>query len=459
MLLPITDNTGNALSYPVFISLERNLKEGGWCYYKSNSEIMNIFSGYKDINPYLDNKDILKVISDKTETGSLLRMIITKIPGGSELEIKIYGENGEDVYFQEKTSLQNDDPEQIAQTFINWLNLYEKSLPYQGLIKGVLGNQFTVDFGDEIGTREGDQFIVVRPLKKRKHPLLKEIVEWETEQIAKAKVFYVTKKQSQATVTQYETDKKLKINDWVLLKKEQSEVMAREEHFTEPKEDFGKMGLLTVYFDIGSASATAEGTANKKIGGLLLGVDAEVLLWITRTYWASLEVGRHFSSMSKEEGTLVSDTSTYGATKFQLLAGYKYLPLGFFYGPQVDGYVGYTSYSYSLDKQVSDGFEKAKFEDLTFGIKSQIPIYKIVEMKAGFEFMFNPGYTEQATIYDETDSTSNYKIYFGGNYIYSENMTVSFTYEVNSSTAKFLNPERSYQIKESAFRIGPTFSF
>lgn len=460
MLLPVTDNAGNALGYPVFLKMERYLKEGNWCYYRSNSEILNIFSGYKDINPYLDNKEVLKVIADKTTTGSMIRTTITKVPSGTDLTLKIYGESGEDVYFSEKTNLQSDDPEQIAQTFINWLNLYEKSIPYQGQINGVLGNQFTVDFGDEIGLKEGDQLVIVRPLKKRRHPLLKEIVEWETEQVAKAKVFYTAKKQAQANVTSYEGESKLRLKDWVLVKKEQDVIVNREHQLdTDEAPDFGKMGLVSILFDVGKASATAEGTENKKIGGLLLGVDAEVLLWVTRNYWASIELGRHFSSMSKEQGTLQNDTNTLGATKFALLAGYKYLPMGFFYGPQVDGFLGYSSYNYSLDKQVSDGFGEVKFDGLTIGVRGQVPIYKVAEIKAGFKFMFNPGYTEQSTIYGEADSTSSYNIFFGGNYLYSEAMTISIVYEINSVKASFVSPERSYQIKESAFRIGPTFSF
>ncbi|GAB4404832.1 MAG: hypothetical protein OHK0056_01620 [Bacteriovoracaceae bacterium] len=460
MLLPVTDNSGNALAYPVFIQVERYLKEGNWCYYKSNSEILNIFSGYKDINPYLDNKEVLKVISEKTATGSMIRSTITKVPGGTDVTIKVYGENGEDVYFQEKTNLQTDDPEQISQTIINWLNLYEKTIPYQGLITGVLGNQFTVDFGDEIGTREGDQLVIVRAIKKRKHPLLKEIVDWDTEQIAKAKVFYVTKKQAQANVQTYETNKKLRLKDWVLLKKEQ-DVLVNKEHRLDVEHvpDFGKMGLLTVHFNVGKASATAESNENKKMGGLLLGVDAEVLFWVTRNYWTSIEVGRHFSSLSKEEGNLQSDSNSFGATKFQLLVGYKYLPMGFFYGPQVDGFMGYTSYNYSLDKQTSDGFGEVKFDGLTLGVRGQVPIYNIFEIKAGFKFMFNPGYTEQTIIYGDADSTSSYNISFGANYLYSQTMTFSFLYEINSVKANFTNPERGYQIKESAFRIGPTFSF
>lgn len=460
MLLPVTDNSGNALAYPVFVAVERTLKDGSWCYYKSNSEIMNIFSGYKDINPYLDNKEVLKVISEKTSTGSLIRATIAKVPNGTEITIKIYGENGEDIYFQEKANLQSDDPEQIAQAYINWLNEYEKLIPYQGTITGVLGNQFTVDFGDEIGTKEGDQLVIVRPLKKRKHPLLKEIVEWETEQIAKAKVFFVAKRQAQGNVTNYESEKKLKLKDWVLLKKEQDVIVNREHQLdTNIEPDFGKMGLVTVHFNIGSASATATSSSIKKMGGLLLGVDAELLFWVTRNYWTSVELGRHFSSMSKEEGALQSDTNSFGATKFQLLAGYKYLPMGFFYGPQVDGFIGYSSFNYSLDRQASDGIGEVTFNGLTLGVRGSVPIYKIFELKAGFKFMFNPGYTEQSTIYGDADSTSSYDIFVGGNYIYSETMTVSVVYEINSVKASFTNPERSYQIKESAIRIGPTFSF
>ena len=44
MLLPIRDSVGGALGFKVFTDVERYLKDSQWCYYTSNSEILNILS-------------------------------------------------------------------------------------------------------------------------------------------------------------------------------------------------------------------------------------------------------------------------------------------------------------------------------------------------------------------------------------------------------------------------------
>lgn len=152
MLLPIRDSVGGALGFKVFEELERYLKDSEWCYYEPNSGILDILSNYKrNLDAYLENKDVLKVVSEKSNAGSLIKVEVINQVSGADIRVKVIGQNGEDVYFKEETRLNTDDSTVISQTVKNWLDVYEKNIPYDGLVIGVLGDQFTVDVGKDYG--------------------------------------------------------------------------------------------------------------------------------------------------------------------------------------------------------------------------------------------------------------------------------------------------------------------
>lgn len=461
MLLPVRDSIGGALGFKVFEDVELYLKDSGWCYYTSNSEILNILSNYKkNLDSILENPRVIKIISEKTGTGSLIKVEIINQIKGVDLAIRVVGQNGEDVYFKERTRLNTDDPKVLSQTIKNWLNIYEKQIPYDGRITGVLGNQFSLNVGTNRSIFEGNEVTIIRPTRKRKHPLLKEIIDWETEKLGAGKIIHSTQSQAQGNVTQYDTTKKLRVGDWVLLNQKSKMGIIEQKKFSDSNDyEFGKLGELSLMFNFGKGSATADNGGTKKIGGTVLGVDLQATLWVTRKYWAGLDISRVTGTLSEEEGTIVNGSNSMSNSFFRLKAGYKYLPMGFFYGPQIDAYVGYASYTYGLDTSSADGFTEVTFKGLMFGAKGSIPIQKVIRAHVELSFLFNPGYEEGTQIYGEDDSARNYSMEVGGKYLYAPNMTFDLAYGVNSSKASFIGPVRSLTVKQSTFKLGTTFTY
>ncbi|MBT3585530.1 MAG: hypothetical protein HN509_11545 [Halobacteriovoraceae bacterium] len=461
LLLPIQDNIGGALSFKVFEEVENYLKNSDWCYYRSNSSIMDLLGNYnRNLQSHLANKSVLRLLAEKTKSGSLIKIEANNIVKGVEVKIKVIGHNGEDIYFKEETKLDTEDVVVIGQTIKNWLDVYEKTIPYDGRIIGVLGDQFTVDMGRGYGIVNGSQVSITRPRLKKRHPLLKEVVDWETLKIADAKVFHVTKKQSQGMVSEYESNKRLHLDDWVNLKESEKNKVISKTPFSDVKEfEFGKLGHLGVFFNIGTGSATITDTDTKKIGGLLLGVDLLAELWATRNYWGSLEIGRKVGTYKKKEGTLTANSNSVGTSRLEVKGGYRYLPLGFFYGPQVDGYLGYAKYDYELDTKTADGWTEVEFKGILMGVKGSIPLEKLYRVFAELSFIFNPEFDEESAIFGEEDGASNFGLEFGGQYNYSPSMTIDVSYNITTSKAKFVNPTRSLKHKESNLKVGSTFTF
>jgi opacity protein-like surface antigen len=461
ILLPIEDSVDNGIAFKVFEDVEHYLKRSEWCYYRSNSEILNILSNYKkSLNSVLSDKNVLRVVSEKTKTGSLIKVDIKSHVKGINVKMIVIADNGEDIYFREEANLDNDDYLLISQTIKNWLDIYEKSIPYDGRVIGVLGNQFTLDIGTDSGVFQEMEVFVVRPYRKKKHPLLKEVVDWETIKIGNGKILFSNKNQSQGQITSYATKKRLKVEDWVLFKKKNKENYVEKAKFKEEDGyEFGKIGNISLWFNIGKGSATSNIYNLRKVGGTIFGVDLDGQVWATRNYWAGLKISRRVGTLSKEEGPLVNETNSATISKFEAKVGYKYLPMGFFYGPQVDGYLGYSNFVYSLDKSSGDGFTELGFKGPMLGVKGSMPFKKVYRAFLEFNFVVSPKFTEEDDIYGNAESASNYGILVGGSYSYNPNMTLDLGYGIDSAKAKFLNPSRTIKVKTSTFKLGTTFTF
>lgn len=466
MILPIKDSVGGAIGFKVYNRVERYLKSSKWCYYRSNSEIINILSNYKNsLDKALENPEVLKIVSEKTMAGSLIKVHLTSMAKGMKIDVSVIGPNGKDNYFSQSTEINTDEIDVIAQTVNNWLDVYEKNIPYDGRVLGVLGQQFTIDIGEQAGIYNDYTVKVVRPIKKQRHPLLKEIVEWKTLPVAEARIFHVGKSQSQAKVIKYETETLIHAEDWIIISKNNANQTTEKLKYTPLKDEnsdqfsFGKLGQVGLFLNIGNGSHTNSSSSLKKMGGFVGGVGLTGEIWATRNYWASMSIDKHFGSFSEKEGTFQNDSNSLSYSAFKMKVGYKYLPLGFFYGPQVDGYVGYASYSYGFDTQSSDQITATKFKGLLLGGRGSMPLVKDIRIYIGLDFIFKPGYEEEVTVFGEADSTSNFNIELGGNYKYSPNMYFDGGISFINNTAKFVSPEREVKMKNTNFRVGAKFNF
>ncbi|MDD4974682.1 MAG: hypothetical protein PHY93_10055 [Bacteriovorax sp.] len=461
MLLPIVDGFDNKIGFKVFEEIENYIKEGNWCTYKSNSELINILSQYsKNLEEHLGNKDVLKVIADKTKAGTMIRVTLQMQAGLTEVKVEIIGENGEDRYFKEQTQLKSNDGSLIAQTIKNWLDVYEKTIPYDGRIKGVLGDQFTIDIGKKSHIYNGSEIIIERPTTKRQHPLLKEIIDYQTEKIAEAKVFDVSDNQAQAKITSYEGQKKLRLEDWVKVRaSEQRKAVEQLSYAEKDKEDFGKLGTVGLFLNIGSGSVTQAGTSEKSMNGLLYGVDIEAEIWATRNYWVGLDLGKKFGRYTKDQGTFTTDSNSTSNSTTRIKFGYKYLPMGFFYGPQVDAFVGYANYDYGLSTNTSDGYTDFSFSGLLLGTRGSIPVFESTRLYLLFDFLMSSTYKEKVVILGSDESSSNYHLEFGGQYLYAPNITLSGGVSVLSNKANFTGVTKEEQFKDVSAKLGTIFTF
>ncbi len=460
-LLPITDSVGGAIGFKVFEQVEEELKKSNWCTYISNSNLISVFSRYRENLPqYLKSKEVLVTVSEKLKVGSLILVSLKNEINGIDAEIKIYGENGEDLYFSEKTSLKTDEIDVVSDAINNWLEVYAKTIPYDAKINGVLGDQITLDVGKGYPINIGQKFLVKRPIQTKKHPLLKKIVDWETLLLAEGKIFNISDNQALGILKAYKSDKKVVAGDWVRLEEFKEEEKEINEEEKKEDETPGTLGILTMAL-FGSASSvdTKTPSDSNRMSGNIFGVDFRLEGWITREYFAAIEIERALGSLKETSGNPSKSTVNVNNSTFKLTGGYKYLPIGFFFGPQIDIYTGYVKHTFDLDVSETDGFGKNSISGIVLGTAVNVPLNREYRLVAQAEFIPLPTFSEEDSIYGSAEMATSMELEIGVKYQYATRMTIDGTIETLSNKARFNGTYKEVSYKDNRVKLGLSFNF
>jgi hypothetical protein len=161
MLLPITDTAGHALGFKVYERLEEHLKDIKWCDYKSSASLLSIFSKYRDkLSDHLQDPAVIRTVAERIKAGTIIRIQIKYLVNNVELEMDILGENGEDIYFQEKLTIEDGNADNVVLALKKWLSVYEVNIPYHGKVLGVLGDQITFSIPKHEKYGIGQDFLI-----------------------------------------------------------------------------------------------------------------------------------------------------------------------------------------------------------------------------------------------------------------------------------------------------------
>ncbi|MBD66919.1 MAG: hypothetical protein CME62_17080 [Halobacteriovoraceae bacterium] len=462
MLLPITDTAGNSFGYKIFELLEAKLTEEKWCEYQSSSDVIGIFSKYRDkLSTYLRDENVLKTVADRLKVGTIIRVSLEYEVDKINVEMTVIGENGKDIYLQEKALLNEVNEDLVMTTLGNWLELYESSIPYDGKVVGVLGEQVTFTVPGHKNVSIGQDFIVKRLISKKRHPLLKKVVEWDNIMLAKGKVFNKSSGQGLGIIKVYTTNRRVNTGDWIKLEKVNPNKIIDDKRFEEEKANtYGKLGELTIAFSLGSHTAsTSAVSGNNKMAGLIYGINLEAEAWMTRNYFAIGEFSRQVGNLDSQSGSPDSDTSGQNSGTFKIGGGYKYLPMGFFYGPQVNLYGGWVKYSYQLDKSATDGFGTNSISGFFLGVGGSIPLQKTIRVFGSGEILPFGDFNDEDNIFGSTDAVSSMAFEAGVHYYWSPLIKIVGAFEVLNNSAKTGGSNSEVSYRDTSLKFGGVFTF
>jgi hypothetical protein len=204
-------------------------------------------------------------------------------------------------YSKKKTTVQKYDIPVIVETFVGWLKLYETSIPYDGRVLGVLGDQVTIDFGKTYSVVIGQEFKVSRMRKSVKHPLLKKVVSWETISLGEGRIFNISKNQALGVIKVRTNKSGIVKGDWVQLEKAPIKKPFDPDVFNDNSQHkFGRLGELELYGLIGNTAVSTLGSNGRtNQDGLTYGLQVRAEAWITREYFVLGEYMAKFGTLKK----------------------------------------------------------------------------------------------------------------------------------------------------------------
>ena len=463
LILPVTDSAGNSLGLKIYEEVEYYLKEKAWCNYESNAELFEIFSKYRQsLKFHLEDPNVLRTVADKMKVGTMIRIDIKYDVNQAAVTMDIIGENGQDIYFSETTILAEVNAPTVVNTIKNWLEIYESSIPYHGKVIGVLGDQITFSIPKHIKLKIGQEIRLRRFVKKTRHPLLKKVVEWDADLIARGRISNINNGQALGIIKVYERGDKINVGDWVKIEKfiARSDQLPNEDKVNSLDSQFGKLGFFTLYFDLSSSSVGTNTDSNVKVGGFIYGISAQVEAWITREYFVLGEFSRRLGTLKEESGSPNLSSVDYTNGVLRVGGGYKHLPLGFFFGPQIDLYGGYAVYSYNVEESETDGFGSNSISGFFLGVGGNMPLQRGIRLFGSAEYIPFPSFEDDDGIYGSNKSASSLVFRAGVKYQFSPLITIDGAFEVQNNSAKFSNGNTSQvSYKDSIFRLGGSFIF
>ena len=481
--LPITGSVKDTTAFEIFQKVEQYLKQSDWCYYKSSASAFSILHSYQpDIGQYLQKEQVLKKIANQVKVGSMIRMEVNVDAGRGEMIMAVVGDNGHDIFFSERAELEEISVDLIAQKATKWLDIYARTIPYDGRIVAVIKDRFIVDMGKTLRPSLGGDLQVLRPVAKSKHPLLKEVVAWETKDIGWAKVVGMSAFQLHAEMTVPGTGP-VKLGDWAIVSKKLREGLARRptaegagssQQLEQKLDPFGQLGSLTLGLKLGMGSDTTGVTTERidvftrettlrdeshRVSGLDWGFHFHGELWASKNYLAAIALERSVGQYMRQEGEMGQRAVGLVQSFFRFELGYRYLPLGLFWGPQLSLYLGYGVYRYDLDISSEDGFGHHDIRGFLFGLKGSLPLYRSVRGFVKLHFLPFPQYFEQTRVFGhDTLAATSYQMELGINYLYSPKISFDGSFEITSNKVRFVG-NNGFNFHQTAFKGGVAFAY
>jgi hypothetical protein len=285
-------------------------------------------------------------------------------------------------------------------------------------------------------------------------------VEWNSIPIAKGKVFNISKKQALGVIKVYTSNKKVRAGDWIRLEKYSSQILDDKRYPEVSTNKFGKLGTVSIAMNIGNGSVgTSPAGGSMKVSGLTYGLSVDAEAWITRNYFVSGEFGRSVGNLTKSSGSPNLETASITSGVIKIGGGYKYLPMGFFYGPQVNLIGGWSKYSYNVESSAADGFGASSISGFYVGVGGSMPIQKNLRIIGRGEIIPFSSFTDEDNIYGKIKTSGSMYFKVGAQYQYNPVMTLDGGFEVINNSAKFNSDISQVNYRDSIFKVGTTFVF
>jgi hypothetical protein len=324
-----------------------------------------------------------------------------------------------------------------------------RKVPFVASVTGRDNASVTVNVGSTGGMEPGDVLQIGTIEKVKRHPLLKEVVEWDLANTGKIKIEQVEDRIAFGKILEEEPDHQIMRQQKVLsvthAAPESQIKVETEERRESVLEEPPHLGWVDVGMNLGgfNRNYTAQNNSiGKDGGGFAFGVKADGQLWLTRDWFAELGFNfAYFPYSQKDTLAGFPDTSTSlgsgNLLGFKIDGGYAYHLTDDLFGPQGWIKLGYRSNAYSLPSSAADALAPITFRSLFVGLGGEVPIRDGFGATLDFGIGVINGASETSQLSGNTNSASDVSFSLGGYYRYTQRITFRATLDGQFNSADF----------------------
>ncbi|PIS11298.1 MAG: hypothetical protein COT73_04810 [Bdellovibrio sp. CG10_big_fil_rev_8_21_14_0_10_47_8] len=406
---PAVDNVSGIYARPLTSQLEALVRsDRQWELNSWPTEIKNTPEEYED------NATLVKSALAKAHADVLFTSRLTKGPRGISIKVSLF--SGKDGLLLAQETLQDFSGFELSEVQIQVEEMYRKlksKIPYSGIILSRRGQQVTINIGTQAGIRDGQEISVIQVIKITRHPRFKFIVSAEKEIIGRLKVDKVDESLSFASIILERTENvvqpgmKLMPVEFVaypdtpktadgklaggLTDRPDNQVSLgnnAREWVPENTPTFGKLGVL-----LGIGTYTINNTLNS-VGSVnasstftpSIHVDGE--LWLTTRWFMGIGLKQYVLSLDNAYPGSSPSKVSVSSMLTSVQGGYNFLLEDNFFGPKLQGLLGYSKFSSTVDTSSPTAYTSLDFGGLCFGIAGSFPVSDVTPIDIGAKLMY-----------------------------------------------------------------------
>lgn len=399
--------------------------------------------------------EILAQLARATRSQTILRTKISK--EGSEYRVDLDWLHSPEMVALAHESFTLDEPrdghgfgaEQLKEKLQQAVDGLIKDVPFVGSVTGRDGQSVTLNIGATSGVERGDTLQIATLEQVKRHPLLKQVVDWRFNETGKVQVEQVDERISFGKIIEEEPNRQIMRQQKVIAiqhlpapkHKASAEIQEKETQREEPP----RIGWVSGGLNLGNFSrsySSLDNTIGKDGGGFAYGFKVDSQLWITKEWFAETGLNFDFWSYSQHDTLAGSstDSTNIGSGNlvgFRIAGGYSYLVDNDLLGPKGWLKLGYHSNAYSLPSSTADATTPITFKSLFVGLGGDLPIRDGFGAVLDFNLGIINGASENTKLSGDTNSASDVSFSIGGYYRYTQRISFRGTLDFISNSADF----------------------
>lgn len=403
----------------------------------------------------IEDPEVLGQLARSTRSQSIIRTKIRK--EGSQYRFSIEWLHSPDMEVMSRETFTLEEPRggegfgaaELKARLQAALDRAIHKVPFVATVTGRDNASVTINVGSSGGVETGDMLVIGTISRVKRHPLLKEIVEWDLENTGKVKVEQVDDRISFGKVIEEERDHQIMRQQKVLQiihpAPEATNKIEVKEDRQNNLEEPPRLGWVDAGLNFGGFNrsySAQDNSIGKDGGGFAFGIKTDGQLWFTKNWFA--ELGFNFVYFPYSQNDTLAGGSTTSTSLgsgnllgFKLDGGYTYHLTDDLFGPKGWLKLGYRSNAYSLPSSTSDALAPITFHSLFVGLGGEVPVRDGFGAVLDFSIGIINGASEDGNFSGNVNSASDVSFSLGGYYRYTQRITFRATLDGQFNGADF----------------------